>query len=45
MIANSMVKIAKKKNVHFTLALGDNFYDVGVKNVDDPRFQVLCKDK
>lgn len=35
-----MNKLTKKMPVHFTLALGDNFYFDGVKNVNDPRFQV-----
>lgn len=38
-IANLMNKLTKKMPVHFTLALGDNFYFDGVKNVNDPRFQ------
>lgn len=38
-IAEQMGKRAAKIGSHFTVALGDNFYGLGVKNVDDPRFQ------
>ena len=40
-VAKRMCKIADKDKVSFTLALGDNFYDDGVKNVKDKRFEVL----
>eukprot|EP00658_Telonema_sp_P-2_P071488 TRINITY_DN60749_c0_g2_i1.p1 TRINITY_DN60749_c0_g2~~TRINITY_DN60749_c0_g2_i1.p1 ORF type:complete len:311 (+),score=55.16 TRINITY_DN60749_c0_g2_i1:39-971(+) len=38
-IAKSLGRIAGETNASFTLALGDNFYEHGVKNVDDPRFK------
>ena len=38
-IAGQMGKVAESINSSFTLALGDNFYNMGVKSVDDPRFQ------
>ena len=38
-IAASMGAKAEEINSQFTIALGDNFYSYGVKNVDDPRFQ------
>ena len=38
-IASSMGAKAQEINSQFTIALGDNFYGYGVKNVDDPRFQ------
>lgn len=45
-LANVMGKKAKEIGSQFTLALGDNFYDTGVKNVDDQRFnetfEVYC---
>ena len=39
-VAREMGKIADKLDARFVLALGDNFYFDGVKDVDDPRFQV-----
>lgn len=38
-IAVSMGAKAQEIDSQFTIALGDNFYGYGVKNVDDPRFQ------
>jgi len=38
-IAIQMGKKASEVGARFTVALGDNFYDKGVKNVDDPRFK------
>ena len=38
-VASVMGKVAETAKSQFTLALGDNFYDHGVKNVDDPRFK------
>ena len=38
-IATQMGKKATEVGAKFTIALGDNFYDMGVKNVDDPRFK------
>ena len=37
-IADQMGKKATEVGAQFTVALGDNFYDTGVKNVDDLRF-------
>ena len=39
-VAHRMAKSADKNPIDFVLTLGDNFYFDGVKNVDDPRFQV-----
>lgn len=38
-IASVMGKVASDMNSQFTLALGDNFYDKGVKDVYDHRFK------
>ena len=38
-LAKVMGQEAEALGSQFTLALGDNFYDTGVKNVDDPRFK------
>ena len=38
-IASVMGKVASNMNSQFTLALGDNFYDKGVKDVYDHRFK------
>ena len=38
-IAAAMGKTAQNVGSQFTIALGDNFYDVGVKDVTDPRFK------
>ena len=38
-IATQMGKKAAEIGSQFTIALGDNFYTFGVKNVDDPRFK------
>jgi len=38
-IAHEMGHFAQDHDVQFILALGDNFYFDGVKNVEDPRFQ------
>ena len=43
-VAKSMGSIGDKYQTSFTLALGDNFYDDGVKNVKDRRFEVLNMD-
>ncbi|XP_065175618.1 tartrate-resistant acid phosphatase type 5-like [Sycon ciliatum] len=43
-VANQMGKLASAINSNFTLALGDNFYTEGVKNVDDPRFKETFED-
>ena len=37
-VASVMGNVAASKKSQFTLALGDNFYDQGVKDVSDPRF-------
>ena len=37
-IAKVMGVVATSVKSQFTLALGDNFYNNGVKNVNDPRF-------
>ena len=34
-----MGKVAEEFGSQFSVSLGDNFYDDGVKSVDDPRFQ------
>lgn len=33
--------LAQLHDTHFQLALGDNFYFTGVKNVQDSRFKVI----
>jgi tartrate-resistant acid phosphatase type 5 len=38
-VAGVMGERAAKIGSQFTLALGDNFYDTGVTNVNDPRFK------
>ena len=38
-LAMVMGSMASKINSQFTLALGDNFYDTGVKDVGDKRFK------
>jgi len=38
-VATQMGKIATESDAKFTIALGDNFYYYGVKDVDDPRFK------
>ena len=42
--AAGMGKIAAAQNATFGLALGDNFYDSGVKNVEDSRFKHTFED-
>lgn len=37
-VAEQMGKTAADIGSKFTVALGDNFYDTGVKDVNDPRF-------
>jgi len=37
-VAHQMGEKAEKINSQFTVGLGDNFYDYGVTDVDDPRF-------
>ena len=39
-VADEMGKIADNLDIQFVLALGDNFYMDGVKDVGDPRFKV-----
>ncbi|XP_077981556.1 tartrate-resistant acid phosphatase type 5-like [Glandiceps talaboti] len=38
-VASTMGKIADNHGSQFTIALGDNFYETGVKDVNDKRFQ------
>ena len=38
-IADQMGKTAADIDANFTIALGDNFYDDGVEDVDDKRFK------
>lgn len=38
--AQEMSKVAEQMGADFILALGDNFYYVGVDSVDSPRFKV-----
>lgn len=38
-VNKSMSETADRLETQFTIALGDNFYESGVKDVDDPRFQ------
>ena len=39
-VAKQMGDIAASVGAQFTLSMGDNFYDNGVTDVDDPRFKV-----
>ena len=39
-VAGRMGEIADQLDIQFTLALGDNFYFDGVKDVGDARFKV-----
>ncbi len=39
-VGRQMGKLAETLDIQFVLALGDNFYFDGVKDVEDPRFQV-----
>ena len=38
-LAYQMGRKAEEINSKFTVGLGDNFYDNGVTDVDDPRFK------
>ena len=38
-VAKQMGDIAASVGAQFTLSMGDNFYDNGVTDVDDPRFK------
>lgn len=40
-VARELGQFAQQQQIEFVLALGDNFYFDGVKNVEDPRFQVI----
>ena len=40
-VGDEMGKIADSLDIQFVLALGDNFYFYGIKDVDDPRFKVI----
>ena len=40
-VGGEMGKIADYLDIQFVLALGDNFYFDGIKDVDDPRFKVI----
>ena len=42
-VGDEMGKIADYLDIQFVLALGDNFYFDGIKDVDDPRFKVINK--
>lgn len=53
-LSSAMGEVAASTGSQFTVALGDNFYSYGVKNVNDPRFKetfevvgynsrILCK--
>ena len=43
-VAEEMGKMAERLKPEFILALGDNFYTYGVKNVDDERFNETFED-
>jgi len=43
LVATAMGSIARNESTDFVLALGDNFYLVGVKNEFDKRFSVIFK--
>jgi len=38
-IAEQMGEVASDINANFTIVVGDNFYEDGVKDVDDSRFK------
>lgn len=38
-VAAGMAKVVREKGVRFLVSSGDNFYDAGVDNVDDPRWK------
>ena len=38
-VAEQMGQIAAQMGAQFTLSMGDNFYENGVTDVDDPRFK------
>ena len=38
-VAEQMGQVAAAMGAQFTLSMGDNFYDNGVTDVDDPRFK------
>ena len=40
-VADYMTKLSKELNIHFQLALGDNFYFDGIANASDKRFIVI----
>ena len=40
-VAKQMGDIAASMGAQFTLSMGDNFYDNGVTDVDDPRFNYV----
>lgn len=42
--AKGMAKHARATNASFVLAVGDNFYNKGVKSVDDQRFKTTFED-
>ncbi|XP_065914958.1 tartrate-resistant acid phosphatase type 5-like [Dysidea avara] len=43
-IAEQMGKVASGINANFTIVVGDNFYEDGVTDVDDPRFKETFED-
>ncbi|XP_073253709.1 tartrate-resistant acid phosphatase type 5-like [Porites lutea] len=43
-VSKGMSKIAENLETQFIVALGDNFYHLGVKNVDDKRFNETFED-
>ena len=42
--AKGMKHFAEKNGANTTIVLGDNFYDKGVKSVDDSRFKTTFED-
>jgi acid phosphatase len=43
-LAKQMGVLAQKYNISFVLSLGDNFYESGVKSVDDPLWKIDFRD-